>query len=71
MNPGPCPGVGFGFHPIQKIPKRDFFGWCSGGCWVTEALETTMHLAWRMVSSDKRRIDLIPSKHQCGPGIEF
>jgi len=25
------------FHLIHEIPEREFFGWCTGGCWIAEA----------------------------------
>jgi hypothetical protein len=37
-NPKPWLGVGSGWvssHP--KYPKTGFFGWCTSGCWVTQA----------------------------------
>jgi hypothetical protein len=38
MNPEPCPGVGLGWVSSHlKNPKTRFFGWCTGGCWVTQA----------------------------------
>ncbi len=29
-------------HPWN--PRTGFFGWCTGGCWVTQALGSHMHL---------------------------
>jgi hypothetical protein len=25
------------FHLIHETPEQDCFGWCTGGCWVTQA----------------------------------
>jgi hypothetical protein len=33
----PVLGLGWVSSYPKKIPKPDFFGWCTGGCWVTEA----------------------------------
>jgi hypothetical protein len=46
MNPEPYPGVGF--HPIQKIPKRDFLdGALVGAGWVTQASKTNQLANWK------------------------
>ncbi len=29
--------MGGHFGPIHEIQEHDFVGWCTGGCWVTEA----------------------------------
>jgi len=40
MNVEPYPVVGLGFIPPKKS-LLGFFGWCTGGCWVIEAVLLT------------------------------